>query len=147
MNLLTRNTDYAVRALIYMSGKHPGRVSTADLDRDLHLPRPFMRKILQMLQKAGYLASVKGKNGGFTLAKAPARIRLTELITLFQGPVSMGDCLFRKKLCDCANGCPLRREIKGIEAMALARLKAVTLATLMRAGHRPAPTHDKGPAQ
>ncbi len=132
MNLLTRHTDYAVRALMYMSGKHPGRVSSVDLDRDLRLPRPFMRKILQTLQKAGYLDSAKGKNGGFTLAQAPGRIHLTDLIVLFQGPVSMGDCLFRKKLCGCVQTCPLRHEIKGIEAMALARLKAVTIATLMR---------------
>jgi Rrf2 family protein len=132
VNLLTRNTDYAVRALIYMAGKDPARVSTADLDRDLHLPRPFMRTILQELQKAGYLLSVKGRNGGFTLAKPPEKIPLTGLIALFQGPVSMGDCLFKEKLCDCAHSCPLRHEIKAIEAMASARLKAVTISSLMK---------------
>lgn len=132
MHLLTRNTDYAVRALIYMAGKDPELVSTADLDRNLKLPRPFMRKTLQTLQKAGYLSSVKGKNGGFSLAKSPAKMQLTDLITLFQGPVSMGDCLFKKKLCDCINSCPLRHEIKAIERLALERLKSVTVGSLMK---------------
>ncbi len=129
---MTRNTDYAVRALIHMAGKAPERVSARDLERDLELPRPFMRKTLQALQKSGYLASAKGKNGGFTLVLPVEKIRLADLIALFQGPVSMGDCLFRKKLCECVKTCPLRREIKQIEAMALAHLRGVTIASLMK---------------
>ncbi len=132
MNLLTRNTDYAVRALIYMAGKAPERVSTADLLRDLRLPRPFMRKTLQTLQKAGYLDSVKGKNGGFSFLISPEKIVLNDLIVLFQGPVSMGDCLFRKKVCSCMRTCPLRKEIKTIESLALGHLRSVTVASLMR---------------
>ena len=132
MNLLTRNTDYAIRALIYMAGRAPARISTQDLVRDLQLPRPFMRKTFQALQKAGHLDSVKGKNGGFVLARPPEKIRLTDLITLFQGPVSMGDCLFKKKLCHCVMSCPLRREIKHIEAMALQHLNGVTIASLVK---------------
>ena len=131
MNLLTRNTDYVIRALIFMAGKAPERVSTADLLRDLKLPRPFMRKTLQVLQRAGYLDSLKGKNGGFSLIISPDKITLLELITLFQGPVSMGDCLFRKKICACTRTCPLRKEIKTIETMALSHLRSVTVAALI----------------
>ena len=115
-----------------MAGKAPERVSARDLERDLALPRPFMRKTLQMLQKAGYLRSVKGKNGGFILALPTDKIRLADLITLFQGPVSMGDCLFKKKICECIRTCPLRREIKQIETMALSHLRGVTVASLMK---------------
>ena len=132
MNLLTRNTDYAVRALIHMAGKGPERVSATALERDLRLPRPFMRKILQTLQKAGYLTSVKGMNGGFALAMPAGRIRLVDLMALFQGPVSLGECLFKKKLCACVKTCPLRREIKQIETMALGHLRRVTVASLMK---------------
>ena len=131
MNLLARTTDYAVRALIYMAGRKPQRVSTLDLQRDLGLPRPFMRVILQALQKAGYLVSLKGQNGGFLLNVPPGKIALIDLMSLFQGPVSLGDCLFKKKICQCAQACPLRREIKTIEAMALARLRRVSITTLM----------------
>ncbi|MEI6437876.1 MAG: Rrf2 family transcriptional regulator [Candidatus Omnitrophota bacterium] len=132
MNLLTRNTDYAVRALIYMAEKSPRRVSATDLERDLALPRPFMRKTMQTLQKAGYLSSIKGKNGGFVLALSTSKIRLADLIALFQGAVSMGECLFKKKICECARTCPLRHEIKQIETMAIAHLRGVTVASLMK---------------
>jgi Rrf2 family transcriptional regulator, cysteine metabolism repressor len=132
MNLLSRSTDYAIRALIYMAGDEDRTISTADLDRDLGLPRPFMRKTLQALQRSGYLSSVKGNKGGFRLETAPEKVRLIDLMTIFQGPISLGDCLFKKKLCSCVRTCPLRREIKSMERDVLDRLKSVTLAGLMK---------------
>ena len=132
MNFLARNTDYAVRALIYMAQKAPDFISTADLDRDLRLPRPFMRKSLQVLTRAGYLESVKGKNGGFRLRAAPENVGLMEVMTLFQGPVSLGDCLFQKKICACRSNCSLRKEVKTMESLVIGHLRGVTLASLMK---------------
>lgn len=130
--MLTRSTDYAIRALIYMAGDEDRTISTADLDRDLGLPRPFMRKTLQALQRAGYLSSIKGNKGGFRLETSPEKVRLIDLMTIFQGQISLGDCLFKKKLCHCVRTCPLRREIKSMERDVLDRLKSVTLADLMK---------------
>ncbi len=130
MHLLARSTDYAVRALVYMALDEDKIVSTADLGRDLGLPRPFMRKTLQMLQKAGYLSSIKGVGGGFRLEKDPKQIRLIDLMTIFQGHISLGDCLFKKKLCSDIKTCPLRKQIKGMESLLLDQLRKVTLADL-----------------
>jgi Rrf2 family protein len=107
-------------------------VSTADLDRELKLPRPFMRKTLQLLKQHGYLTSVKGYQGGFSLRREPAKVRLIELMRIFQGEVSLGDCIFKKKLCHCEATCPLRREIKAMERVLLDRLGKLTLADLIK---------------
>ncbi len=132
MNLVTRNTDYAVRALGYMARHKEALISTADLDRDLKLPRPFMRKTLQILQKSGYLVSVKGYMGGFKLSRKPEDIRLIDLMKIFQGEVSLGDCLFKKKICSCVKTCPLRKEIKAMEQVLLERLQKITVADLIK---------------
>lgn len=132
MNLLARDTDYAVRAILYMARHDTALVSTADLDRDLDLPRPFMRKTLQVLQKEGYLTSVKGYRGGFQLKRVPANIRLIDLMRIFQGEISLSDCLFKKKLCQCVTSCPLRRVVKSMESDLLKKLKTVTIAHLMK---------------
>jgi Rrf2 family protein len=131
MNLLARDTDYAVRAILYMAVHKEGLVSTADLDRDLNLPRPFMRKTLQVLQKEGYLTSVKGYKGGFQLKRAAKDIYLIDLMRIFQGNISLSDCLFKKKLCECVVSCPLRRVVKSMESDLLKKLKTVTIANLM----------------
>jgi Rrf2 family protein len=132
MNLLARDTDYAVRAILYMAQHEGALVSTADLDRDLKLPRPFMRKTLQVLQKEGYLTSVKGYKGGFRLDRKPSQIRLIDLMHVFQGEISLGDCLFKKKICHCVATCPLRRQVKSMEQDLLKKLKSITVADLMK---------------
>ena len=132
MNLLARDTDYAVRAILYMARHKGALVSTADLDRDLKLPRPFMRKTLQVLQKEGYLTSVKGYKGGFQLKREPRAIYLIDLMRIFQGEISLSDCLFKKKLCACVSSCPLRRVVKSMEGDLLRKLKAVTISHLMK---------------
>jgi Rrf2 family protein len=134
MNLLSRSTDYAIRALIYMAAHEGELVSTANLNRALGLPRPFMRKILQVLEQAGHVSSVQGHKGGFRLAMAPLKIRLADLMKVFQGDISLGDCLFKKRVCAHRSTCPLRREITDMEQMLLTRLKAVTVADLIRKG-------------
>jgi Rrf2 family protein len=91
-----------------------------------------MRKTLQTLQKAGYLSSVKGNKGGFKLEILPSKIKLIDLMKVFQGDISLGDCLFKKKLCTCVATCPLRREVKDMERMMVQRLNAVSLADLIR---------------
>jgi Rrf2 family protein len=132
MNLLARSTDYAVRAILFMAQDPDQVTSTAELEAELHLPRPFMRKTLQILQKAGYLDSVKGNKGGFTLTRRPSDIRMFDLMTIFQGDISLGDCLFKKKICSCVKTCPLRQEIKKMEQALLERLKTLTVADLMK---------------
>ena len=132
MNLLARSTDYAVRAILFMAEDPDQVTSTAELEAQLDLPRPFMRKTLQMLQKAGYLDSVKGNKGGFTLNRPPSEIRIFDLMTIFQGHISLGECLFKKKICSCVKSCPLRKEVKQMELVLLERLKKLTVADLIK---------------
>jgi len=60
MKLITRNTDYALRALCYIS-KNKNIVTVDELVERLGVPRSFMRKILQQLNKKMILVSFKGQ--------------------------------------------------------------------------------------
>lgn len=131
MKLVTRDTDYAVRALMYLA-KRPGvLISTAELNSALDLPRPFMRKLLQILQKEGFLISVKGNKGGFRLAVDPGDIFLLDLMTVFQGEFRMTECLLQKKVCPDVKTCPIRKKIKNIEKHVKGELEGVTLKSLL----------------
>lgn len=132
MHLLARSTDYAIRAILFMAQDPDQVTSTSELEAELGLPRPFMRKTFQALQKEGYLASVKGHQGGFTLARPVGEIRIYDLMTIFQGPLTLAECLFKKKLCSCVRTCPLRREIKKMEQGLLKNLERLTIADLMK---------------
>ena len=74
MDLIARNTDYAIRSLCYIARHSNNIVSVGELVEDLKMPGPFLRKILQKLGKEGILRSCKGKNGGFAPKARPENI-------------------------------------------------------------------------
>ena len=133
MKLITRNTDYAVRALCYISKNPDASVSVSELVVELKIPRPFLRKILQTLSGEGLLRSVKGQRGGFSLACSPKKILLTDLIRIFQNTIHLNECIFKKKLCPNRSVCLLKKQIDSIEADVLRRLHKITIASL--SGH------------
>jgi len=132
MKLITRDTDYAVRAISFIADKKGELVSADSLVRKLKIPRSFLRKILQILGKKGILRSYKGKGGGFVLALAPGKIYLVDLMKIFQGPVSLNECVFKKQICPDRKKCPLRKKITTIEGRVLSELSSITIASLAR---------------
>jgi len=134
MKLITRNTDYAMRALCFITQQKRAAVSVTEMVAALRIPRPFLRKIVQVLSGEGILRSVKGQGGGFSLGKRPEDVRLTDLIRIFQGTIQLNECIFKKKVCPRRGTCALKHEIDGIEKEALARLHKVTIASLIGNG-------------
>jgi len=131
MKLITRDTDYALRAICYIAKNSKRVISVNELVLNLKMPRPFLRKILQRLNKEGILRSSKGANGGFIINTPPGRIFLTDLISIFQGPLKLNECFFRKKICPNENKCNLKKIITGIESDVLKRLKKVSIRSLL----------------
>lgn len=132
MKLITRNTDYAVRVLCCISEEKQKVISTDRFVKSLEMPRPFLRKILQTLTKEGLLNSSKGKDGGFALAISPEEITLTNVMEIFQGPIKLNECTFKKKVCPNIKDCPLKKKIDVIEREVIAKLKAITISSILK---------------
>ena len=131
MKLVTRDTDYAVRALCYMADKKRELVSVAELVKELKIPRPFLRKILQALNRKGILESHKGIGGGFRLARQAASIYLLELIEALQGPFKLNECFFKKEICPNKRSCRLKRKIDSIEDHVHSELRTITIKSIL----------------
>jgi len=132
MKLVNRETHHAIRALMTMAESGLEKTTVAELAKRADIPQPFLRKIVQTLNKEGILESSRGKGGGFRFAAPPDRIFLTRLIQVFQGSFKLHECLFRKKFCNDLKVCPLRRKIQKLENAMLAELAATTIGTLAR---------------
>ncbi len=130
MKLITRNTDYALRALCYMS-KQKAIVTVGHLVKRLGVPRPFMRKILQQLNKERILESYKGRGGGFKLKVTPEKIYIIEIMRIFQGQVGLNGCFLKKDVCPNKGKCVLRKKIRSIEEGVLEQLRQITIASLI----------------
>jgi len=132
MKLITRDTDYAVRALCYFANHKNKIISVTELVKELKIPQPFLRKILQFLNKNGILHSYKGQGGGFSLLVSAEKIRLIDLIMIFQGPLELNECLFKKKVCPNKGVCRLRHKINEIEEKVLKEIGFITIESLIK---------------
>ena len=77
---LTRYTDYAMRVLLYL-GRQPGELaSIAAIARAYGISQNHLMKVVNDLVNAGYLESVRGRNGGIRLARPPQQINVGALV-------------------------------------------------------------------
>lgn len=130
MKLITRNTDYALRALCYIA-KQKKVVTVTELVKTLGVPRPFMRKILQRLSQERILASYKGQGGGFKLKSLPGKIFVIQIMRIFQGQVGLNGCFLKKDICPDRGKCILRKKIYIIEDNVLGQLRQINISSLV----------------
>ena len=85
--------DYACRALLSLA-LHSGEqspTSVRDIAERTGLPQPYLEQILLALKGAGLVRSKRGVGGGYVLARPPEQIRLSEIISAVDGPITLGD--------------------------------------------------------
>ena len=131
MKLITRDTDYAIKAFAYLSENKGRIISITELVEKLKEPKPFLRKILQTLANNKILNSYKGKNGGFELAVRPENLTLLDIIEVFQGKFKINDCLFKKDICPNKSKCLLKSRIDSIEKQVEEELKNTKLSSIL----------------
>ena len=69
-------TDYSLRVLIYAAAQPDQRCLTAEVATTFDVSRHHIVKVVNELRHLGYLETVRGRTGGFRLAKAPEQIRI-----------------------------------------------------------------------
>jgi Rrf2 family protein len=85
---LSQASRYAVYAVGYLAGKGEGiLVPSHHIAEACKLPVGFLLKVLKPMVDARLLQSLKGPNGGYRLAKSPAKITLLEVIEAVDGPI------------------------------------------------------------
>ncbi len=62
-----------------------------DIAERTALPQPYLEQILLALKGAGLVKSKRGVGGGYILSKPASDIRLSEIISAVDGPISVGD--------------------------------------------------------
>ena len=92
MRISTRG-DYACRALLSLAlhADETGPTSVRDIAERTGLPQPYLEQILLALKGAGLVKSKRGVGGGYILARAPEDIRLSEIVSAVDGPITLGD--------------------------------------------------------
>lgn len=90
---LTKHTDYAFRVLIYLALKPNAKLATIqEIAEYFDISRNHIMKIVQKLANAGFVQSIRGKQGGIKLGKAADDINLRTIIELMEATLKPIDC-------------------------------------------------------
>jgi Rrf2 family transcriptional regulator, nitric oxide-sensitive transcriptional repressor len=130
---LDLHTDYGLRTLIYLAGK-PGRGSASQVASFFRISRDHVAKVVQSLVRLGYVRSIRGVGGGIELARAPAEIRIGQVILDFEGNLHLLECVGTENVCTIQPGCRLRTVLAHAERLQLEYLNTVVLSDLVRPG-------------
>jgi Rrf2 family protein len=118
-----------------------GPVSLAEMAEHEALPRPYLEQLVVSLRAAGLVTSTRGARGGYELARDPAHIRMSEIITALEGPIVPMVCVSHDPAvadrCERTAYCTVHGLWERVRAAVVAALDAMTLAELAepRLGH------------
>lgn len=94
--------QYALRAMADLA-QHEGWVSLGDVAKRQNISRKYLEQVMSLMSKAGYVKSLRGKGGGYQLARNPKDYTLGQILRAAEGSLAPVGCL------DCTRGriCPV----------------------------------------
>jgi len=102
MRQLSKRTQYSLRALYALTRKYgAGPVLITSLSQDEAIPKKFLEQILLSLKSVGFVASKKGKGGGYVLAQPPDKITIGSVIRAVEGPLAPLPCASETRFRKC----------------------------------------------
>jgi Rrf2 family protein len=129
---ITRQADYALRAVIYLSRLAPEeRAATSQIASDQRIPPSFLAKIVSQLSVAGLLQTSRGARGGVSLARSPQEITVLEVVEAIDGPILLNECTGCGGVCNFGDTCPMKPVWTETQAELVSKLKGVTFDTFL----------------
>ena len=108
MKLSTKGR-YAARAMLDLAFHYgEGPILLKDIARRQQISERYLEHLITPIKAAGLVTSMRGAHGGFTLAKPPSQIRLSEIIQIMEGSIAPVECVDDPNICSRADLCVTR---------------------------------------
>ncbi|AJY46128.1 iron-responsive transcriptional regulator RirA [Martelella endophytica] len=98
---LTKQTNYAVRMLMYCAANDGKLSRIPEIAKAYGVSELFLFKIIQPLHKAGIMETVRGRNGGVRLGRPANEITLFDVVRVTEENFSMAECFDDDGDTDC----------------------------------------------
>ena len=128
---ITRQADYAVRAVLHLARNSDQRIATSKIAEEQRIPPSFLAKIISQLSIAGLLHTSRGAHGGVTLARDAKEITLLEVVEAIDGPIQLNECVGDNGICSFDDTCPLRPVWCDAQEDLVGRLKGTSFADMV----------------
>jgi len=135
---LSKRGEYALRSMINLgiaAKVNRSLVRVTELAKAEDLPVKFLEQVMQQLREAGFVESVRGKHGGYRLAKPASKIPVGQIVRLIDGPLAPIGCVSQTAYepCNCPDQdhCGLRMLMLDVRNAIAAILDRYTLADVV----------------
>ncbi len=132
---INRQTDYAVRVLLALAKSGEGtRLSSADIQQEMLIPKAFMSRIVAQLSRDGLVNTFPGREGGLMLPRPASQITLKDVVEAFEGPILLSACLQVKGEDDCPfqSNCPVRPKWGRVQMAMMREMASITFEDLAK---------------
>jgi Rrf2 family protein len=102
--MLSQRTRYTIRALLHLADRYgEGPVRLSEIAEAQNIPSKFLTVMLSQMIRKGLVASRRGREGGYWLARPPAEISYGEIVRLTRGSLGLLPCASRLAYEQCRN--------------------------------------------
>jgi Rrf2 family cysteine metabolism transcriptional repressor len=99
---ISQECQYAVRAVFELAKRQGTRaVKIGEIAEAQAIPTRFLENILNHLKGGGFVDSVRGRSGGYLLARSAKDLTVGEIVRFIEGPLSPVECAGGKKKGQC----------------------------------------------
>jgi Rrf2 family iron-responsive transcriptional regulator len=128
---LTRQTNYAVRTLVYCAVNAPGLSHVADIAKAHSISELFLFKLIKPLVESGLLETVRGRHGGIRLGRPAAEITLLDVVRLTEENFALAECFEGGDVnCPLVSNCDLNAALGEALGAFFAVLESYSIADL-----------------
>lgn len=94
--MLSQRTRYTIRALLHLADRYgEGPVQLSEIAAVQNIPPKFLTVMLSQMRRAGVVQSMRGREGGYWLARHPKEISYGEVVRLTRGSLGLLPCASR----------------------------------------------------
>jgi len=129
---ISKLTDYGTVVLAQLADAEERLQSASEIAAATGLGGPTVSKLLKQLARAGLVASERGANGGYRLAKAPADISAAAIIDALEGPLAITECSGRESSCELEDVCSVGSSWQQINLRIRRALADISLTELQK---------------
>ena len=130
---LTTFSDYALRVLMYAAAAGDRLITIEETATTYGVSRGHLMKVVNILTRTGHLKGVRGRSGGFTLAKAPEAINLGAVMRATEPDFALVECFGADNHCIVTRRCQLPNVLNEALSAFVQTLDRYSLADLVLA--------------
>jgi Rrf2 family nitric oxide-sensitive transcriptional repressor len=104
---LTRQTDYALRTLIYLAMAPGERARVGEIAGAYGVSHHHLTKVVQQLQRSGFVETHRGQSGGVALRYPPAEICIGTVVRRLESHDQLVECFSDRDACRISGVCRL----------------------------------------